>query len=920
MTIGTKIGAVFVLALFGMLAIGVSSYVSTQRLLENEQWVTHTYLVLEKLDHVLAILQDAETGQRGYIITDRQQYLEPFDRAQGQIKTDLDEVRKLTSDNPAQQKNLDGVESLSQEKLQELRETIELENSHHHDQAVEIIKTDRGKKSMDALRAAIGDMESMENRLLGERDAKARQAASRTMWTLGIWMPLSLLVLAVTAVVTVRRMRFVAPEAAPAPVRAAWKAITLRYGLAVAAVAVGVAVRWWMESLVGSLPLFVTFSPAVLLVAVIAGGGPGILTSLLCALAADYWFVEPRGSLHIMSANDLVALGIFLATGIVLSIVAERLRRTRWTEAFAAAKEQEAVVLAKQNDELRRQSEELTEQSEEISQQNEELRAQSEEIQALNSELVRREGLLERLLESARQTASERAVMDGLCAMAKDILGQPAVSAVAVYEKQDGQFHIQAQAGLSVTECEWPQTGNSFCGFVLQKGRTAGLNDVSVRPDLAVLSVDGQEPFRAVLATPLLVDGMPVGVVSAYARQPLDWTDEQFRLVEWLSGQCGRILGMLRMQDGLRRQAALIDLSPDGIVVRKLDGTITFWSHGAQKLYGWSQEEAIGRKTHELFQTGFPQSLEEIVAQLQRDGRWAGELTHRTKDGREISVQSWWSAQRDENGQITELLESNVDITERKAAEEALKMSVEELGQSNRDLEQFAYVASHDLQEPLRMVSSFVGLLRGRYGASVDGKGREYMQYAIEGAQRMQSLVIDLLNYSRAGRTMQLAPVDTQKAFDAAMANLKPAVTESGAVVTVEKLPMALGDHSQLIQLFQNLIANAIKFRGSEPPKIRCGACVDSGYWTFYVRDNGIGIKPEHFDRIFLIFQRLHTRQHYPGTGVGLAVCKRIIERHGGRIWIESELGKGATFYFTLQHAEDGNGSTRAQTDSARRG
>lgn len=257
------------------------------------------------------------------------------------------------------------------------------------------------------------------------------------------------------------------------------------------------------------------------------------------------------------------------------------------------------------------------------------------------------------------------------------------------------------------------------------------------------------------------------------------------------------------------------------------------------------------------------------------------------------------------------MIEYALDITERKLAEEGLRAAKnaaeatsEELARSNRDLEQFAYVASHDLQEPLRMVSGFVGLLRDRYADKFDDTGRGYMRFAVEGATRMQNLVSDLLNYSRVGRGKELAPVPAQEAFDAAVANLRVAIEESGAVVSSEPLPVVLGDRTQLAQLLQNLIGNAIKFRRDEPPRIHVGACPDGGFSTFFVRDNGIGMKSEHFERVFLIFQCLHMRDRYPGTGVGLAIAKRIVERHGGRIWIESEPGKGTTFYFTLRHVE----------------
>ncbi len=227
-----------------------------------------------------------------------------------------------------------------------------------------------------------------------------------------------------------------------------------------------------------------------------------------------------------------------------------------------------------------------------------------------------------------------------------------------------------------------------------------------------------------------------------------------------------------------------------------------------------------------------------------------------------------------------------------------------DLERSNQELEQFAYVASHDLQEPLRMVASYCQLLERRYAEIVDEEGREFISYAVDGATRMQSLINDLLTYSRVGRQeQQLEPLSCAETLELVRSNLTTAIEESGATVAVGELPTVMGDASQLMRLFQNLIANAIKFRGERTPEIHVDAerhGDGDGEWLFAVRDNGIGIDPRHADRVFAIFQRLHSRQEYPGTGIGLAVCRKIVERHGGRIWLESEPGRGTTFLFTL--------------------
>jgi PAS domain S-box-containing protein len=241
----------------------------------------------------------------------------------------------------------------------------------------------------------------------------------------------------------------------------------------------------------------------------------------------------------------------------------------------------------------------------------------------------------------------------------------------------------------------------------------------------------------------------------------------------------------------------------------------------------------------------------------------------------------------------------------RKAAEEALLLEAEKLERSNRELEQFAYVASHDLQEPLRMVSSYTQLLAQRYNDKLDQDARDFIGYAVDGANRMQRLIQDLLSYSRvATRGQPPDKMDTHGALGEAVKNLQAAIQESGAMVTNGELPMVLADRTQIAQVFQNLVGNSIKFqRPGEPPRVHVSAVRhdDSDRtWTFEVKDNGIGIDPKYFDRLFVIFQRLHGKQEYPGTGIGLALCRRIVERHGGRIWIESEPGRGTSVFFTL--------------------
>ncbi len=549
-------------------------------------------------------------------------------------------------------------------------------------------------------------------------------------------------------------------------------------------------------------------------------------------------------------------------------------------------------------------------------------------------------------------------------------------------------------------------------------------------------------------ATPLRDErGNPRGSVSAF----IDITERKANEAALLQARGDlearvrdRTAELSRTVEALRRQADLLDLADDAIIVRDAKDRIAFWNHGAYKTYGWTQEEVIGKVPFELFQAQSEIPLSEMRREALKAGHWEGELRHARRDGSRIIVESRWAVRRLPDG-AWETLEINRDITERKGAEaltrsaslyargllevsldplvtisregkitdvnkateeatgltrdrligtdfstyftqpdkadqgyrqvllegsvhdyplsirhvsgrvmdvlynatvyrgengevrgvfaaarditerkrtEAelesyrrhledlvkqrtaeLEEAVAELARSNKDLEQFAYVASHDLKEPLRMVTGFLDLLMQSNPKGLDKKSREYIAFAVDGGQRMQVLIDDLLTYSRVGRNKVAEPADLDDILSKVQKSLRVSFEESGATLTHDPLPTISCNPVEMMQVFQNLIGNAIKFRGDKTPMIHVGARREEEGWLFFVRDNGIGIDRQFADRIFMIFQRLHTRDKYPGTGIGLAVCKKVVERHGGRIWVESKPGEGSTFYFTIVHA-----------------
>lgn len=331
----------------------------------------------------------------------------------------------------------------------------------------------------------------------------------------------------------------------------------------------------------------------------------------------------------------------------------------------------------------------------------------------------------------------------------------------------------------------------------------------------------------------------------------------------------------------------------------------TVWNDNMFTIYGVRREDYPA--THEawtkLIHPDDLEQVERIHQQIIADERVSQDFEVRNvwPNGEIRHMLSYGQVILDEDERPLRLVGVNMDITPRKRVEEALAQKTAELERSNAELEQFAYIASHDLQEPLRMVTSYIQLIEESYRDQLDAEGQEFLHYAVDGATRMKTLINDLLQYSRVGRLgKELTPTDTEKVLRRVLTNLQIAIEENHATVTHDPLPEVMADDVQLEQVIQNLIGNAIKFHGNVYPVVHIRARREGNVWLFSVCDNGIGIDPRHYERIFLIFQRLHPREKYPGTGIGLAICKRVIERHGGKIWVESLPGKGSTFYFTI--------------------
>jgi len=358
------------------------------------------------------------------------------------------------------------------------------------------------------------------------------------------------------------------------------------------------------------------------------------------------------------------------------------------------------------------------------------------------------------------------------------------------------------------------------------------------------------------------------------------------------------------------RYRGLLEAAPDAMVVVNQRGEIVLLNVQAEKQFGYRRDELLGQRLTNIIPEGFAERLvadalrttAEALAQQIGTGI---ELTGLRKDGSQFPIEIMLSPLESSEGVL--VTAAIRDITARKAAEARLVQKVEELNRSNEELEQFAYIASHDLQEPLRMVASYTQLLSKRYKGKLDSDADQFIAFAVDGASRMQHLIQDLLAYSRVGkRGGELLDVSSEEALEQALINLRGAIEESGAVVTHDPLPRVMADADQLTQVLQNLVGNAIKYQRPGIPLIHLSVARDSeGIWLFSIRDNGLGIDSQFFEKIFGMFQRLHKREEFAGTGMGLAICKKIVERHGGKIWVESRPGAGSTFRFTLAASED---------------
>ncbi|NYT17033.1 MAG: PAS domain S-box protein [Methanomicrobiales archaeon] len=520
--------------------------------------------------------------------------------------------------------------------------------------------------------------------------------------------------------------------------------------------------------------------------------------------------------------------------------------------------------------------------AEELAAANEELRLTNEELTQINQELTRRNEELASIRTKAEQERQRYydlfdAAPEGY--LVTDHAGrilEANAAAATLFGIHKDSLPARNLVHFFAEGCK-----GDFQNLLFQAVRGKNQHDCELRV----------QPFRKEPVT------VSINVSSAYAE------DAAVQSLRWMLRDITErkeVDEAIRQSEAKYRSLVDDDISADFICTR--DGRILDCNPAFARMFGFAS--VAEAESANILVTYFHQEERaELIDRLQQEKRLENiERFRKRQDGTRIHVVENIIGIFDAAGNLVVTKGYIIEDTERLKAEEAMKQYAEHLKRSNEDLERFAYVSSHDLQEPLRTIVTFTQLLERKYEGRIDPEADEYIQYIVDAGRRMQVLIHDLLEYSRiTSKAQVLQPIRTEEVLAQALLHLNPIIKEESATITYDLLPVVQADPQQLRQVFQNLISNALKYRREdEPPRIRISAEKTGDMWQFNIQDNGLGIEPQYFDRIFVIFQRLHTRDRYVGTGIGLAIVKRIVERQGGRIWVESELGRGSTFHFTI--------------------
>ncbi|MGB9202221.1 PAS domain S-box protein [Methanobacterium sp.] len=729
-----------------------------------------------------------------------------------------------------------------------------------------------------------------------------------------------------------------------------WMNLMLRYIFAIIIALIAFWLYLILTHILGpGLPTYVIFYPAVIIVALIAGLGPGILATIISVMLAGIWILPPVGQFSISSTIDQVGAVLFTGFGILISGVSELYRRNR-NKAAAYDKEKALRETIRDKEFLA----DILDQSSQpfaIAYPNgrlglfnpafEQLTGYTrEELQNIDwPELtpIKWRRVDKQILEEVYNTGQpiryekeyirkdgSRLPVELLMNIALDKEGNPAYyysfftditnrkqSEDLLRESEEKYRNIieTANEGILMTD---PSAIITFANSKMAEMLGYSIKELLGLDSLTL--IDETEIERENQR----IDDRKKGVKGEYELKFHKKNNE----ILWVHGSVssiynneGKHIGNLTMytdiNDRKKSEEALnnsqkllhdlINGFPYPIFVKDTEGRFLTTNNKFDELFGFKNEELKGKTDYDIVTKELAESYrisDQKVLEEEKSVRIEDERD--LIDGPHTFIANKFPIY-DIKGKTYGVGSISTDITERKLLEEQMKITMEELKRSNDELERFAYVSSHDLQEPLRMVTLYSQLLEKRYKESLDDDAEDFIEYIVEGAQRMRQLIEDLLEYSRVNsQAKEFEDVNTEEVLDSVLMNLSISIIEYNVTISHENLPTIFADKNQISQIFQNLIINAIKFHGQKPPKIDVSAKNNGKEWIFAVADNGIGIKSEHQKQIFEVFKRLHTRKEYPGTGIGLSIIQKIVHHHGGQIWVESEPGKGSTFYFTI--------------------
>jgi PAS domain S-box-containing protein len=956
-----KVQFAFGSAILALLTVGALSYRVMVVSSESDRWVRHTHEVLASLQDLRFALESVESSVQGYVLTGDESYLATYHTSLARVDKSQAAVGFLTVDNPAQQRQLPALKRLATEKIQLAEVVIGLRRSQGIEAAVDAMQRGTGQQIMTDFQALIRTMQAEEDRLLVLRNADAKRRLSQAKSVLLFGTLLGVLI-AAGASWTVRH-----DSAARDLAEQATRESEERFR----DMANNISQLAWMADERGSIFWYNQrwFDYTGTTLAQMAGWGwqkvhhPDQVRRVVeklrhCFQTGEVWedtfpLRGRDGSYRLFLSR---AVPIRDADGKVLRWFGTSTDISESTESGAKYRglleaAPDAMVVVNVAGEIVLLN----------------LRAETEfgysrdELVGQQVKNIIPEGFAERLIADGTRSAAEALAQQigtgiELIGRRKDGSKFPIELMLSPLESAEGILVTAAIRDISVR-----RTAESH--LAQMEGRYRGLLEaapdamvvVNVAGEIVLLNVQAENQFgyrRDELVGQKVKNIIPEGfaerLIADGTRSAAEALAQQIGTGIELIGRrkdgsefpIEIMLSPLESAEGILVTAAIRDISvrrtaethlaqmegryrglleaaPDAMVVVNVGGEIVLLNVRAEKEFGYSRHELVGQKVKNIIPEGF---AERIIADALRTtadalAQQIGtgiELTGRRKDGSEFPLEIMLSPLESADGIL--VTAAIRDITERKRAEANLLQKIEELKRSNEELGNFAYIASHDLQEPLRMVASYTQLLSRRYKGKLDSEADEFIAFAVDGASRMQRLIQDLLAYSRVGtKGQELLDTSSEEALEQALLNLRGTIEETGALVTHDPLPTVLADETQLTQLFQNLVGNAIKYQAKPGvPRIHISAARNGGtQWTFSVKDNGLGIDAQYFEKIFGMFQRLHKREEFAGTGIGLAICKKIAERHGGSISVESQLGHGSTFHFALEGVKGTHASQR---------